>query len=53
MAHVDLVGACTPTMHVADDAALTRGRLSVDSYGTTVDHIAELMIPIADLERTI
>lgn len=46
-AHVDLVGAYTPTMREADDAALARGRLFVDSYATTVDHIGELMIPIA------
>lgn len=45
--HVDLVGAYTPTMREADDATLTRGRLFVDSFATTVDHIGELMIPMA------
>lgn len=46
-AHVDLVGAYTPSMREADDAALTRGRLFVDSFATTVGHIGELMIPLA------
>lgn len=46
-AHVDLVGAYTPSMREADDAALRRGRLFVDSYATTVGHIGEVMIPMA------
>ncbi len=45
-AHVDLVGAYTPDMREADDATLTRGRLFVDSYATTVGHIGEVMIPM-------
>ena len=45
-AHVDLVGAYTPSMREADDAALTRGRLFVDSRATTIGHIGELMIPM-------
>ncbi len=45
--HVDLVGAYTPNMREADDAALTAGRLFVDSRATTVPHIGELMIPLA------
>lgn len=45
--HVDLVGAYTPEMREADDEALTRGRLFVDSYDTTVDEIGELIIAIA------
>lgn len=45
--HVDLVGAYTPSMREADDVALTRGRLFVDSTATTVEHIGELMIPLA------
>lgn len=44
--HVDLVGAYTPTMREADDAALTGGRLFVDSYATTIGHIGEIMIPM-------
>lgn len=46
-AHVDLIGAYTPAMREADDTALTRGRLFVDSYATTIGHIGELMIPMA------
>jgi ornithine cyclodeaminase len=45
--HLDLVGAYTPTMREADDEALKRGRLFVDSRATTVGHIGELMIPMA------
>lgn len=44
--HVDLVGAYTPSMREADDAALRRGRLFVDSFATTVGHIGEVMIPM-------
>ncbi len=46
-AHLDLVGAYTPSMREADDEALRRGRLYVDSRQTTVGHIGELMIPMA------
>ncbi|WP_412049386.1 ornithine cyclodeaminase family protein [Hoeflea sp. Naph1] len=46
-AHVDLVGAYTPSMREADDAALTRAQLFVDSLATTVGHIGEVMIPLA------
>lgn len=45
-AHVDLVGAYTPTMREADDVTMKRGRLFVDSYATTIGHIGELMIPM-------
>jgi ornithine cyclodeaminase/alanine dehydrogenase-like protein (mu-crystallin family) len=45
-AHVDLVGAYTPAMREADDAALARGRLFVDSFATTIGHIGEVMIPM-------
>jgi ornithine cyclodeaminase len=45
--HVDLVGAYTPEMREADDETLTRGRLFVDSYDTTVDEIGELIIAMA------
>ncbi len=44
--HVDLVGAYSATMREADDAALRRGQLYVDSRETTIDHIGELLIPI-------
>ena len=45
--HLDLVGAFTPSMREADDEALRRGRLFVDSRTTTVGHIGELVIPMA------
>lgn len=45
--HLDLIGAYRPDMREADDTALTRGRVFVDSLDTTVDHIGELKIPIS------
>ena len=45
--HIDLIGAYRPDMREADDAALNRARVFVDSLDTTVDHIGELKIPIA------
>ena len=45
-AHVDLVGAYTPSMREADDRTLQRGRLFVDSFATTIGHIGEVMIPL-------
>lgn len=44
--HIDLIGAFRPDMREADDAALRRGRLFVDSRETTLDHIGELKQPI-------
>lgn len=46
--HVDLIGAYTPTMREADNDVLQRGRIFVDSYDSTLDHIGELKIPIAE-----
>lgn len=46
--HVDLIGAYTPAMREADDEVLRRGRIFVDSYDSTIDHIGELKIPIAE-----
>ena len=46
-AHIDLVGAFTAEMREADDECLRRSSLFVDARETTVDHIGELMIPIA------
>jgi ornithine cyclodeaminase len=46
--HVDLIGAFRPDMREADDTALARARVFVDSYDTTVGHIGELKIPIAE-----
>lgn len=45
--HVDLIGAYRPDMREADDTALQRARVFVDSYDTTLDHIGELKIPLA------
>lgn len=45
--HLDLVGAFTPGMREADDETLTRGRVFVDSFDTTIEHIGELKDPIA------
>ncbi len=47
-AHVDLVGAFTTEMREANDECLRRGSLFVDARETTVNHIGELMIPIAN-----
>ncbi|RBI74035.1 ornithine cyclodeaminase [Roseovarius sp. TE539] len=44
--HVDLIGAFRPDMREADDEALGRGRIFVDSYDTTLGHIGELKIPL-------
>ena len=46
--HVDLIGAFTATMREADDDLLRKSRLFVDSRETTLDHIGELMIPLAE-----
>ena len=46
-AHVDLVGAYTVSMREADDHTLQHGALYVDRCDTTVDHIGELLIPLA------
>lgn len=46
--HVDLVGAFQAHMREADDAVLQRGRLFVDSRDTTLHHIGELKIPLAE-----
>lgn len=44
--HVDLIGAYRPDMREADDAALARSRVFVDSRDTTIGHIGELSIPL-------
>ena len=44
--HIDLVGAYRPDMREVDDTALTRARLFVDSYDTTLGHIGEMKIPL-------
>ena len=45
--HVNLIGAYRPDMREADDAALARSMIYVDSIDTTLDHIGELKIPLA------
>jgi ornithine cyclodeaminase len=44
--HLNLIGAYRPDMREADDAALTRGRVFVDSFDTTIGHIGEIQIPL-------
>ncbi|MEL6519602.1 MAG: ornithine cyclodeaminase [Pseudomonadota bacterium] len=46
--HIDLIGAFRSDMREADDETLRRARLFVDNRGTTIGHIGELMIPLAD-----
>jgi len=46
--HVDLIGAYRPDMREADDEVLRRGRLFVDARATTIGHIGEIAIPIAE-----
>lgn len=45
--HIDLIGAFTPEMREADDDAMRRARVFVDSRATTLRHIGELMAPLA------
>ncbi len=44
--HIDLT-AYRPDMREADDAALLKSRVFVDSYDTTMGHIGEIEIPLA------
>jgi ornithine cyclodeaminase len=46
--HIDLIGAYRSDMREVDDAALLKARVFVDNMHTTVDHIGELKIPIAN-----
>ena len=46
--HVDLIGAFTPEMREADDECLRRASIFVDARETTIHHIGELMIPLAE-----
>jgi len=45
--HLDLIGAFTKEMREADDLALQRSRIFVDSVDTTVEHIGEMTLPLA------
>lgn len=44
--HLDLIGAFRADMREADDTALRRARVFVDSRETTLEHIGELKIPL-------
>lgn len=46
--HIDLIGAYRADMREADDTALKRARIFVDSFDTTLDHIGELKTPIEE-----
>lgn len=46
--HVDLIGAYKSDMREADDALIAKARLFVDSRESTMRHIGELSIPIAN-----
>ena len=52
--HIDLIGAFRPDMREADDDAMRRGRIFVDSYETTIEHIGEISIPLREkvIERS-
>lgn len=45
--HLDLIGAYRADMREADDEALRRSRIFVDSFDTTIAHIGELRDPLA------
>jgi len=44
--HVNLIGAYRPDMREADDEALRKSRVYVDSFDTTVGHIGEIKTPL-------
>lgn len=44
--HIDLIGAYRADMREADDEALKRSCLFVDSYATTIGHIGEIEDPM-------
>ncbi|MEO8544617.1 MAG: ornithine cyclodeaminase family protein [Betaproteobacteria bacterium] len=46
--HLDLIGGYTPAMREADDAAVRRARVFVDSRWFTVEHVGDLTQPIAN-----
>ncbi|MDW4549659.1 ornithine cyclodeaminase [Defluviimonas sp. D31] len=46
--HLDLIGAYRPDMREADSETLARARVFVDARATTINHIGELMVPIAE-----
>ncbi len=46
-AHLDLVGGYTPTMREADDLAIARSRIVVDTYGGALTEAGDLVQPLA------
>ena len=46
--HLDLIGAYKPDMREVDDLVMQRAKIFVDSRATTIEHIGELMTPIAN-----
>lgn len=46
--HLDLVGGFTPSMREADDEAVRRAQVYVDSRWFTVEHVGDLTQPIAN-----
>ncbi|MGR3678725.1 MAG: ornithine cyclodeaminase family protein [Paracoccaceae bacterium] len=46
--HLNMIGAYRPEMREADDEALLKSDVYVDSFDTTLDHIGELKIPLAN-----
>ena len=44
--HLDLIGSYRTDMRELDDDAIKAGKIFVDSYDTTIDHIGELKIPL-------
>ncbi|UYV37861.1 ornithine cyclodeaminase [Rhodobacteraceae bacterium D3-12] len=44
--HLDLIGAYRPDMREVDDEAISRARVFVNSYDTTVAHIGEIIEPL-------
>ena len=44
--HLNMIGAYRPDMREADDTALQRSKIYVDSYDTTIGHIGEIEIPL-------
>jgi len=46
--HINLIGAYRPDMREANDTALQRSQIFVDCRDTTIEHIGELKLPIAN-----
>ena len=44
--HLNMIGAYRPDMREADDTALQRAKIYVDSRDTTIGHIGEIEIPL-------